>query len=113
MLWTIYYWFMESVCSTHFYSPPTVIALFTVLTIAACLAGFWCAIGGAIYTATKQQCKEIEKKNHPLPTCTKEFEAFAIKRGTPLPIRRQLAGIHQVRRSLFWSILRRTQVSYC
>ena len=36
------------------------------------------------------------KENHPLPTSTKDFEAFEIKRGTPPPIRRQLVGAHQV-----------------
>ena len=68
-----------------------------VLTVAVCLAGFWYAVGGQhIYTAAMQHRKEMEKKNHPLPTWTKEFEAFEIKRGTPLPIRRQLGGLHQV-----------------
>ena len=68
-----------------------------MLTIDVYLAGFWYAIGGQhIYIAAMQHRKEMEKKNLPLPKCTKEFEVFKIKRGTPLPIPRQVVGPHQV-----------------
>ena len=43
-----------------------------------------------------QHRKEKEAKNHPLPTWTREFEGFEVRRDTPLPIRRKLAGLHQV-----------------
>ena len=52
---------------------------------AVCYAHCWCAIGSQhIYTAAMQHRKEMEKKNHPLPTGTKDFETFKIKCGTPL-----------------------------
>ena len=61
-----------------------------------CLCG-WYAIGGQrIYTAAMQHRKDLEKKNNPLPTCTKEFAAFEIKSRTLLLIQRQLAGLHEV-----------------
>ena len=97
MLQMIYYWYLESVCFAHVYSSAIPIVLCSVLTVAVCLVGFWYAIGGQhMYTAAMQHRKEMENKNHPLPTWTKEFEAFEIKCGTPLPIGRQLAGLHQV-----------------
>ena len=81
----------------RFYSLASVIRLCIVLTVAVCLACFCYAIGGQhIYTAAMQHHKEMEKKDLPLPTWTKEFEAFEIKCGTPLPIRRKLAGLQQV-----------------
>ena len=55
----IYYWYLESVCSAHVYSSATVIVLFTVLTVAVHLAGFWYAIGGQhIYKAAMKHRKE-------------------------------------------------------
>ena len=68
-----------------------------MLTVAICLAGFWYAIGGPhIYKNAMRHCKEMEKKNHSVPTWTKEFEAFEIKRGTPLPIRRELVHLWSI-----------------
>ena len=49
-----------------------------------------------IYTAAMQHPKEKEAKNHGLPTWTREFEGFEVRRDTPLPIRRKVAGLHQV-----------------
>ena len=43
-----------------------------------------------------QHCKEKEAKTHPLPIWTRDFEGFEVRRDTPLPIRRKLAGLHQV-----------------
>ena len=43
-----------------------------------------------------QHRKEKEDKNHHLPTWTREFEGFEVRGDTPLPIRRKLAGLHQV-----------------
>ena len=43
-----------------------------------------------------QHRKDKESKNHPLPTWTREIEGFEVTRDTPLPIRRKLAGLHQV-----------------
>ena len=43
-----------------------------------------------------QHRKDKESKNHPLPTWTREFEGFEVRRDTPLPIRRKLAGLQQV-----------------
>ena len=43
-----------------------------------------------------QHRKDKESKNHPLPTWRREFEGFEVRRDTPLPIRRKLAGPHQV-----------------
>ena len=43
-----------------------------------------------------QHRKDKESKNHPLPTWTREFEGFEVRRDTPLPLRRKLAGLHQV-----------------
>ena len=70
---------------------------YSVLPVTSCTAGFWYAIGGQhVYTAAMQRRKEKESKNHPLPTWTREFEGFEVRRDTPLPIRRKLAGLHQV-----------------
>ena len=52
--------------------------------------------GQHIYTAAMQHRKDKESKNHPLPIWTREFEGFEVRRDTPLPIRRKLAGLHQV-----------------
>ena len=52
--------------------------------------GMWCPA----HLATMQHRKQMEKKNHPLPMGTKEFEAFEMKWCTPLPMRRKLAGLH-------------------
>ena len=46
--------------------------------------------------AAMQHRKEKDAKNRPLPTWTREFEGFEVRRDTPLPIRRKLAGLHQV-----------------
>ena len=93
----IYYWYLESICFAHVYPSATIIVWCTMLSVAVCLGGFWYTIGGQhIYTPAVQHCKEIEKKNHPLPTWKKQVEALEIKRGTPLFIRRRLAGLHQV-----------------
>ena len=52
--------------------------------------------GQHIYTAAVQHRKDKEFKNHPLPLWTTKFEGFEVRRDTPLPIRRKLAGLHQV-----------------
>ena len=66
-----------------------VIRLCAVLAVAVCLAGFWYALWGQhIYTVARRHHKETEKKDHPLPTWTKEFEGFEFKLGTLSPIRR-------------------------
>ena len=63
-----------------------------------------------------QHRKEMEKPRHSFPKWIKECEVFKNKRGTPLLIRRKLAGSHQVqtrsryvsttseRMQLFWNI---------
>ena len=78
------------------YSIFGAIWFYSVLPVTSCTAGFWYAIGGQhIYTAAMQHRKEKEAKNHPLPTWTREFEGFEVRRDTPLPIRRKLAGLYQ------------------
>ena len=73
------------------------ILFYSVLRVPICTAGFWYAIGGQhIYTVAMQHRKDKESKNHPLPTWTREFEGFEDRRDTPVPIRRKLAGLHQV-----------------
>ena len=43
-----------------------------------------------------QHRKEKEAQNQPVPTWTTEFEGFEVRRDTPFPLRRKLAGLHQV-----------------
>ena len=109
-----------------FYSSATVIRLCTVLTVAVYLAGFWYAIGGQhIYTAAMQHRKEMEKKNHPLPTWTKEFEAFKLNVVHCYPSEERSQGFIKCRPqaalcqppmnacSSIWSILGSTEVARC
>ena len=57
------------------FSSAIVIQRCPMLTGAACLAGFWYAIGGPhIYTTTVQHRKEMGKKIHPLPMWTKSLK---------------------------------------
>ena len=49
-----------------------------------------------MYTAAMQHRKDKESKNHHLPTWTRAFEGFQVRRDTPLPIRRKVAGPHEV-----------------
>ena len=68
-----------------------------MLTDTSCTDEFWYAIGGQhIYTAAMQHRKDKESKNHPVPIWTRQFEGFEVRRDTPLPIRRKLAGLQQV-----------------
>ena len=79
------------------YSIFTAISFYSVLPGTLCTAGFWYAVGGQhIYKPAMQHRKDKESKNHALLTWTREFEGFEGRRDTPLPIRRKLAGLHQV-----------------